>query len=386
MKENTKNSKKEKRVLLGALCLAAVVAAGSTFAWFTSQDEVTNRLTAHGDYGVSITEDFTPPDDWVPGQTINKDVSAVNTGNISAFVKLELSGAFNLTVETADGEDVECGKSYVNATNTATVSGNGHILDVLSEDEVKSLQAGGYLAVAPKDIETGNVGTDFETTKEGLYLFRREIKDGDTTTYDYSGYYYSNLGIYCGLKTIVDENGSLTADVLRDKGETLTAEEIDSVKLKSYESKTIENKDVVWDYSKVSSDNLVTATYYPNGKDNPGAKDIKINIALDNIGDGTAADTWQYIEDTGFYYTDDVEPGETTEILVDSVTLDKDTKQEAFQTMDFDLTVKLNSVQVTKNEEGVETADAVSGFGTVNDGVENNPTVEKNEITVISWK
>ena len=58
---------------------AAMIIAGSTFAWFTSKDEVTNRLTANSDYGVSIVESFAPPANWLPGQTVNKDVYAVNT-------------------------------------------------------------------------------------------------------------------------------------------------------------------------------------------------------------------------------------------------------------------------------------------------------------------
>nr|MCR5109452.1 SipW-dependent-type signal peptide-containing protein [Ruminococcus sp.] len=76
-KKNGKQTNKEKRVLISALCVAAVMIAGSTFAWFTSKDDVTNRLTASADYGVSIVESFTPPANWIPGQTVNKDVYAV---------------------------------------------------------------------------------------------------------------------------------------------------------------------------------------------------------------------------------------------------------------------------------------------------------------------
>ena len=61
-----KNTKDNKKVLIGALGIASVIAAGSTFAWFTSSDEVTNRLTAAADYGVSITETFTPPRGMAP--------------------------------------------------------------------------------------------------------------------------------------------------------------------------------------------------------------------------------------------------------------------------------------------------------------------------------
>ena len=59
---NTKKTKtsKEKRVLIASLVVAAVMVGGSTFAWFASKDEVTNRLSAKAEYNTSIVEDFTP--------------------------------------------------------------------------------------------------------------------------------------------------------------------------------------------------------------------------------------------------------------------------------------------------------------------------------------
>ncbi|MEE5993626.1 MAG: BsaA family SipW-dependent biofilm matrix protein [Oscillospiraceae bacterium] len=92
-----KKNTREKRALVGALCTAAVIVAGSTFAWFTSSDEVTNRLTASANYGVSLVEDFTPPEDMVPGQEVNKDVSAVNTGSIDAVVRTWIGNKINYT-------------------------------------------------------------------------------------------------------------------------------------------------------------------------------------------------------------------------------------------------------------------------------------------------
>ncbi len=92
-----KKSSREKRALVGALCTAAVILAGSTFAWFTSQDDVTNRLTATANYGVSIVEDFTPPKEMVPGQEVDKDVSIVNTGSIDAFVRTNLTNILQVS-------------------------------------------------------------------------------------------------------------------------------------------------------------------------------------------------------------------------------------------------------------------------------------------------
>ena len=91
-----KNKKKDRRILVGAIAVAGVTVAGSTFAWFTSKDEVTNRLSAKAEYNTSIVEDFQPPYEWVPGQTVNKDVSIVNTGNVDALVGVQLSGKLSL--------------------------------------------------------------------------------------------------------------------------------------------------------------------------------------------------------------------------------------------------------------------------------------------------
>ena len=99
MTTKKKKSAKQKRVLIVALIVAVAIVAGSTFAWFSSKDEVTNRLTASANYNVSIVEDFQPPADWLPGQTINKDVAAVNTGNVDAFVRMWLDGKLRLLKE-----------------------------------------------------------------------------------------------------------------------------------------------------------------------------------------------------------------------------------------------------------------------------------------------
>lgn len=96
------NSKKRRRVLGASCILAALIIASSSFAWFTSKDEVTNRLTATADYGVSIAEDFTPPANWIPGQKIDKNVAVVNTGNVDAFVRTWLEGEMNLLAQVRD--------------------------------------------------------------------------------------------------------------------------------------------------------------------------------------------------------------------------------------------------------------------------------------------
>ena len=129
-------SKRRGRVFRASCILAALIIAGSSFAWFTSKDEVTNRLTASSDYGVSIVESFTPPKNWLPGQEINKDVYSVNTGNVDAFVKEDIAGVLNYTYETRVTEFGTATNKYVELNRTTKTA-----IDGVTDNE-----AGGFLA------------------------------------------------------------------------------------------------------------------------------------------------------------------------------------------------------------------------------------------------
>jgi hypothetical protein len=89
-------------------------------------------LTANADYGVSIVESFVPPKNWLPGQEINKDVYAVNTGNVDAFVKEKITGVLNYTYEQlVDSWDENCvvlNDNEIHAIDGATTEEAGGFL------------------------------------------------------------------------------------------------------------------------------------------------------------------------------------------------------------------------------------------------------------------
>jgi len=167
-------------------------------------------LSANADYDVSIVESFAPPKNWLPGENVNKDVYALNTGTIGAFVNEDVSGVLSYTaVHKVATKDDDCVK--------------------LTEDEVDAVKAGAYLAGAfntdgtPMRTGTGtdddpyvynpalggiyeyfNNGKDtdpkttddFTPTVSGLYFFRRSIGVETTgvnkgaETFTYEGYYF----------------------------------------------------------------------------------------------------------------------------------------------------------------------------------------------------
>lgn len=301
-------NKKSKKVLVASAILAAMIVASSSFAWFTSKDEVVNRLTAENKYAVTVTEDFTPPSNWIPGQVVKKEAGAINTGNIDAFVKLTLS---NEMVLTTYGEPEKF--------NTANVSK----YVTLSPNEVTSLQAGGRLAYKNGEEITKDdkdKGTNFKPTagKAGLYIFERvtEYNADGSVKITYSGYYFDGNDKYYSLANITppeNDDATFSAEVQTKKTVKVTP---------------------TLAYDKTNS--KLVATH------GDGDAKITINIALDTA-------NWTNNNKTEFYYNHIIAAGAETGDLVKSVEIDKTVKNAAYITMDYSLKVTADSVQVTQD-------------------------------------
>ncbi|MGN0633739.1 MAG: BsaA family SipW-dependent biofilm matrix protein [Oscillospiraceae bacterium] len=329
----TKKSAKQKKVLIASILLAGLIAAGGTFAWFTSQDEVTNKLTASNNYGVSIVEDFTPPEDWTPGQDVNKDVFVTNTGNVDAFVKVAISNNIDLKTVAVSTEEY----TDANIADYVELSTSG--------DEVKSIQAGGRVVCkAGTTITSENEiiedGTNFTPTAAGLYVFERESNyDTGTRTWVYDGYYFNGTDKYYDVEVTKEDAGDFTYKMMK--------------------TSSINAADLALDYSQLTdgndTTNTIVATY--SSVDSSTDDDIVINIKLY---DNWATD-WTF-DDTNkvFYYNNTLKAGKTTENkLIDSVELDKNVSNKAYQSFDYYLNIVADSVQVVKNEAGEDTNEAV---------------------------
>lgn len=423
---NTKKTKtsKEKRVLIASLVVAAVMVGGSTFAWFTSKDEVTNRLSAKAEYNTSIVEDFTPPQDWLPGQEINKDVSIVNTGNIDALVGIQLSGKYTV-INAGTGAAVESNANAlpsgvttaanldaVSALNTAyalelssnsaaatPATSTSNAVDGIA-NEVTTLQAGGTLIwkagapVTPLDASSVRSGDDttaadysgenqFKPDASGVYIFRRNVKTdaSGAETYKYSGYLFIKGATAADDKyyafetetaTLTDGSENATTPFIKDINVTYAADgtvsAVSGLKLATVE-KSETNAVITYDIAN----NKAVATNGAGGK-------IAINIGLANVGT-EPTNPWQYVDGKGFFYTDDLEEGGTTAKLVDSVTLDSSVTNGSYLAMDFDLSVAHESVQVTKDSSGKEAVpDGAKLFGAT------PSATAASELSNVSWQ
>lgn len=441
-------------------------------------------MTATADYGVSIAEDFAPPENWIPGQEINKDVGLVNTGNVDAFTRVWLEGEMKViardatgaasTMTSGAGSWDSSATDKLNSAQLVTTTTLDSYLRVLNKDkgsadysEVQSMQAGAWLAYAPASCEwtytetaastnpavvsadtvvTAGSGTStstatfvtagtygcaidaatFKPKTSGLYLFRRNADvntlDSDKNVY-YSGYYYDagsttgyGTGTYYALNTETDGTGKTVVyaahtDVAGTKiythsdqstgitigGTTdkLVTADVANVKLFLAKRSVIENTGLTWTYDDSTAGSEKFSVSPTTGTVGDG---IDITIKLANIGDGTVADKWQAIKKgtaaTTFYYTEDLEEGATTSKLVDSVTMNDTVTADDYVAFDFDLNVKMDSIQITTDSSGKETFETVSannswastdGASAAHLVASDKVTYSGNELSILKW-
>jgi hypothetical protein len=149
----------------------------------------------------------------LPGQEVNKDVYAVNTGNIGAFVKESVSAKLTYTYEKKEATfDKNKVSEYVELDENIVKAINGRLVDGATSQEagaflVYSRGTDGKEILAPGQVNSATIrdeaqsdgetpidnpgkveGTRWHPTAEGVYIFRRAL-DSDNK-WNYAGYYY----------------------------------------------------------------------------------------------------------------------------------------------------------------------------------------------------
>lgn len=70
--------------------LAALAVVGGTWAFFTQDTTIHNKLTTDGQYGLNTTEKFNPGSEWAPGTEVEKKITVKNTGKGAVLVRVKM--------------------------------------------------------------------------------------------------------------------------------------------------------------------------------------------------------------------------------------------------------------------------------------------------------
>ena len=81
---------KRNKSLIALLLVLCVGLVGLTIAYFANSTEVENIFTTK-EYGTTVTEEFISPDNWLPGDTTNKQIKVVNSGKVDEAVRISFT-------------------------------------------------------------------------------------------------------------------------------------------------------------------------------------------------------------------------------------------------------------------------------------------------------
>ena len=70
--------------------LAALAVVGGTWAFFTQDTTIHNKLTTEGEYGLNTTEKFNPGSEWASGTEVEKKITVRNTGKGAVLVRVKM--------------------------------------------------------------------------------------------------------------------------------------------------------------------------------------------------------------------------------------------------------------------------------------------------------
>ena len=149
---------KEKKTIIILILVLTIGIVGLTIAYFSNSTSVNNVFTTQP-YGTTVTENFTSPSNWLPGQEVDKTVVATNTGNVDEAVRISFEESWTPynTSSTLNGWIHQDGSKSSHTTESE-----------LANDE----------RVAVIDFDNDS-DWDYE---DGYYYYKYKIAPGETTS------------------------------------------------------------------------------------------------------------------------------------------------------------------------------------------------------------
>lgn len=182
-KENQKENKNKKRLLVVGT-LGALTVLGGTLAYFTTSTNIVNNFKA-GLYQNKIVEVFESPSNWTPGTTTSKTIAVTNTGSIPMAVRATYTEKW----VSANGNELSLKDSKNNIAAIINF-GSGWAKD-----------ADGYYYYGTKENKTSLASEATSTSFIQSVKFNNNIEatleeivseDGKTITYTSTGDGYDN--------------------------------------------------------------------------------------------------------------------------------------------------------------------------------------------------
>ncbi len=332
---------KNKKLLIIAGLLALLALGAGTFAWFTSEDSVTNHFEGEiAGNDIQIVETFTPEENWTPGEGVAKKVSVANVSEYDALIRVSFEEIFK---KLRDNNEI-----YFDGTGKYIWASGPNKGNELSNPPVvpKAMPSkSDYVSLGYVDV-TANLSTEVKNitvaNKEYHFkIYEKEVQaagnkpSGEPIPEEYS--YVAQWEASDGTKAkayIGNTSGSIERDRTTQK---LTL--VNPAYLSMIDATYNEIKENWADPSKLYNKPAVDEITYK------AFADDLIQLGFTELAKEITNNKWYYnIADGYFYFVGKVLRGTQTPQLLDSVKL-MEKADNSYSLLQFDLIVNANGIQ-----------------------------------------
>jgi len=340
-----RQNKKLTKVMATILCL--IILSAMTFAWIMARDTALNRFETASSFtgGLSISEIFEPPTDWLPGQTIQKDVKVINTGDFTMAVRVSFE---EILLLLANDGIATLGTSMPTYNTTGTYAAGTLPITALipSVTNITDFSpANGWNAVANVNLDAG-----LGALPAGAVVLVKQ----DGTTFGAKAYVpltfdgkSVNQAIFIGDFTMSESGGSGSGyDTITIHGVDVAG--VRQIQYPHFNGYAKTEADWAGDNVFVTNPTTVTA---PLAADIGRAQLESVfgllygSTVQTAIGSAAAGD-WYY-QGGYFYYLKPLAPGMSTTSLLSSVSLASTASTAKYANLKFDLGIVADGIQNT---------------------------------------
>ncbi|MCL2014333.1 MAG: SipW-dependent-type signal peptide-containing protein [Oscillospiraceae bacterium] len=329
----TNKIKRKPLILTGAIALTVLLVLASTFAWFTANDSVKNKLaTKEGLAKIKIQEVFVEPDDWKPGQTITKEVSVINPGSAPALIRVSFMELLKVNLPPI-------GESTIFDQTKEDYGRRPSVID-------NSLYSGAdwFEVTTTANVSKGGIklANDYFPVK----VFAKYSDSGSNGSYSFAAWAPISGTSYDGLlQEVTYDRGWDSAEKM------LTLTNIKYITYQGIVSAGADwsvDKPLTADINKSVAETIINTSLLPQYADTNGNYPNYIQLNYDNLTSVPTNGKWFYNADDGyFYYIGLAESGTVTPNILASLLLNGEADGDYYSNLVFELTVNLNAIQNT---------------------------------------
>lgn len=182
--------------------LAALAVVGGTWAFFTQDTTIKNKLsTSENSYGSTTVEKFNPGSKWEPGSVVDKEITVTNTGDYPIIARVKMDeNWFRNNISIFNESDVQNEYRWWSGDNQANVKGDRPFFDV-AEDQGKE--------------DKGN--PDGDPTNDTTTVVEKTLVNESNKLVEGKQWYLASDGYWYYLDVLTNVEGEKSTEKLLDK-------------------------------------------------------------------------------------------------------------------------------------------------------------------------